>query len=166
MSELAKISGAPNTTAMPGYSISAPRPHDCADAEREAVRQYGEDIAAVAGQMNETMGTVLLSKAADVLSTQPFSFGSPKWRLWAMGARGVQYLTLLSVRHKHPMATIADISDKVTDAVANVVLGEWGLFAKNRAAQSKPSSPSTGESSSSTGSVSPLPSVGDGPTNK
>jgi hypothetical protein len=166
MSQLADLTAAGNSTAIPGHTISPPRLLELAEAEMEAARNYLAILHHSSRELPEAIQSTLHRQAADNLQASPFSFGTPRFNLWALSARGTQFIAWLSLRITEPSLRLAQAVQLLMDypAAAAAVLDAWG-FKKKLPPMTKTPSQSTGQPSS-TVSPSPLPMAVASPTTR
>jgi hypothetical protein len=98
MSELSDLTGGPNRTAIPGFTMNHLSAVELADAESEANAQFIENIERGVARLPVERRNAVLAQAMSTLADSPFAFGTWGFRRWAMSTRGSQYLVFLSLR--------------------------------------------------------------------
>lgn len=134
-----------NSTAIPGKTISPPRLPECAEAEVEAIRQYGEDVLKAGGALPDSMRQTLLNRMADNLMGAPFSYGMNRFNAWVFTARGTQFVAWLSLRIKEGGITLAQTAELlIAHPEATLAVWQaWG-FTFTKKAEGEPANPPTG----------------------
>jgi hypothetical protein len=92
MSELSKLTGAGNTTALPGYTLSPPGLRELGEAESEFARSYIADVTAGAKDADPDTRKVLLKEAATIVANSHFNYYGAGFGLACMSSRHIPFL--------------------------------------------------------------------------
>jgi hypothetical protein len=152
MSELSKLTGAGNTTALPGYTLSPPGLRELGEAESEFARDYIASVAAGAKSADPEVRKELLAAATERVANSHFNYYGPGYRLCCLSARHLPFLLWLVARIESPKLTREQAKELITrdneGDVSNAVLEALGFDTrpnvKAEKPESTPTSPSTG----------------------
>jgi hypothetical protein len=166
MSELSKLTGAGNTTALPGYTLSPPGLRELGEAESEFARSYLADVTAGAKDSDPETRKSVLKEATLLVANSHFNYYGVGFGLACMSARHIPFLVWLAARINKPDLTREQAEALLTrenePAISRVVLEIMGVVPdpNARAGDAKempkesPSTPPPGEASSDSSATS------------
>jgi hypothetical protein len=114
MSELSKLTGAGNTTALPGYTLSPPGLRELGEAEAEFTQTYIADAAASTKVFDPETRKLYAEAAMEKVASGRFNYYGPGFRSCCLTARHLPFLLWLVARIASPKLTREQARELIT----------------------------------------------------
>jgi hypothetical protein len=158
MSELSKLTGAGNTTALPGYTLSPPGLRELGEAEAEFTQTYIADAAASTKVFDPETRKLYAEAAMEKVASGRFNYYGPGFRSCCLTARQLPFLLWLVTRIASPKLTREQARELITREneveVQRGVLEALGFDTRPNVKAEKPESTPTSQSTETPGGAS------------
>lgn len=150
---------APDSTTIPGWTISPPRLLEWRDVEEEARRSFMANAAEAVSDQPRYMQEIVLRVATENLLAFPLRYNSPMLNQWMLSASALPFLLWLSLRVRRPDVTpdqaseiLAKADDLQVMRIRVSVLEGFGFESEAKKKEQQAISPSIGTPSTSVSS--------------
>lgn len=114
MSDLAKLTAAPNATELPGYILSPFRLADLGELESEFERQHVATATAAAKDLPGDVRQQVITAAVKTIADGLYAWGSPAFDRKCLSASALPAMLWVALKAKHPLMTKAEAAKLIT----------------------------------------------------